>query len=218
MVLIRFLLLLLLAASAFAPAAAHKDHQKKMAEAAAAAKAEEEAARPPADAAVAHPMSPAVHEAIKEDVAKLEAEAALPVHQRLLDWLGRTHPFAVHFPLALFPVSWLALILARRRGGATDVIRALIIVAGASAAGAALLGWFNAGLVMVDKDPLLLWHRWLGTVIALVGSVLAVWAWRRPSAANGRAMVLLLGTLSLALLVQGWFGGALIHGIDHLNW
>ncbi len=128
------------------------------------------------------------------------------------------HPFAVHFPLALFPVSWLALVLARRRGGATDVIRALIIVAGASAAGAALLGWFNAGLATVDKDPLLLWHRWLGTAIALVGGVLALWAWRRPSAANGRIMVLLLGTVSLSLLVQGWFGGALIHGIDHLNW
>ncbi len=215
---IRLILALLLAASAFAPAAAHKDHQKKIAEAAAAAKAKEEAARPPADAAVAHPMSPAVHEAVKEDIAKLEAEAALPVHRRLLDWLGRIHPFAVHFPLALFPVSWLALILARRRGGEIDVIRALIIVAGASAAGAALLGWFNAGPQMVDKDPLLLWHRWLGTAIALVGGGLAVWAWRRPSAANGRAMVLLLGTLSLALLVQGWFGGALIHGIDHLNW
>ena len=218
MVLIRFILALLLAASAFAPAAAHKDHQKKMAEAAAAAKAEEKAARPPADAAVAHPMSPAVHEAIKEDVAKLEAEAALPVHRRLLDWLGRIHPFAVHFPLALFPVSWLALILARRRGGATDVIRALIIVAGASAAGAALLGWFNAGPALVDKDPLLHWHRWLGTGIALVGSVLAAWAWRRPSATNSRLMVPLLAALSLALLVQGWFGGALIHGIDHLNW
>lgn len=215
---IRLILALLLATSAFAPAAAHKDHQKKMAEAAAAAKAEQEAARRPAGAAVDHPMSPVVHEAVKEDLAKLEAEAALPVHQRLLDWLGRIHPFAVHFPLALFPVSWLALILARRRGGPTDVIRALIIVAGATAAGAALLGWFNAGLTMLDKDPLLLWHRWLGTAIALVGGALAIWAWRRPSAADGRAMVLLLGSLSVALLVQGWFGGALIHGIDHLNW
>jgi hypothetical protein len=218
LVLIRFLLLLLFAAGAFAPAAAHKDHQKKMAEAAAAAKAKEEAARPPADALVAHPMSPAVHEAIKKDVARLEAEAALPVHQRLLDWFGRIHPFAVHFPLALFPVSWLALILARRRGGTTDVIRALIIVAGASAGAAALLGWLNAGPAMVDKDPLLLWHRWLGTAIALVGTALAIWAWRRPSAAHGRLMVPLLGALTLALLVQGWFGGALIHGIDHLNW
>lgn len=31
-------------------------------------------------------------------------------------------------------------------------------------------------------------------------------------------MVVILGGLSLALFVQGWFGGALIHGIDHLNW
>ena len=214
MVLIRLLLALLLIGSALAPAAAHKDHQKKMAEAAAKKAAEEAGAQK----VVVQPMSPVVHEAVKDDVAELEAEAAKPVPARLLDWLGRVHPFLVHFPLALFPVALVALMLARRRGGAVDTIRALIIVGGAAAAGATLLGWFNAGFALSDKDPLLLWHRWLGTVLGLIGAAVAVWAWRRASAVDSRFMVGLLGGVTVALLVQGWLGGALIHGIDHLNW
>ena len=214
MVLIRLLLALLLTLGSFAPAAAHKDHQKKMAEAAAKKAAEAKAKGP----VVVHPMSPAVHEAVKDDVAELEAEAAKPVPARLIDWLGRIHPFLVHFPLALFPVALVALMLARRRGGAVDTIRALIIVGGAASMGAAVLGWFNAGLGVADKDPLLLWHRWLGTALGLIGAGIAVWAWRRASVVDSRLMVGLLGGVTIALLVQGWLGGALIHGIDHLNW
>ena len=213
MVLIRLLLALSLALGASAPASAHKDHQKKMEEAA------RKAAEPQANApVVAHPMSPAVHEAVKEDLAELEAEAAKPWHLRLLDWLGRTHPFLVHFPLALFPVALVALVMARRRGGAVDLIRALIVVGGAAAAGAALLGWLNAGFQLSDKDPLLLWHRWLGTLLGILGAGLGAWAWRRASSVNSGAMVALLGLVTAALLVQGRLGGALIHGIDHLAW
>jgi uncharacterized membrane protein len=200
----------MLIAGAFAPAAAHKDHQKKMAEAA--------AAKAAPGKVVMHPMSPAVHEAVKKDIAALEEEAAKPVPARLLDWLGRVHPFAVHFPLALFPVALVALIMARRRGSALDVIRALIVVGGAAAAGAALLGWFNAGFQLGDKDPLLAWHRWLGTAIGLAGGAVAIWVWRRLAAVNGRFIVWSLGGITLALLVQGWIGAALIHGIDHLAW
>jgi uncharacterized membrane protein len=184
-----------------------------MAEAAAQKAAAEKAATP-----VLHPMSPAVHEAVKDDIAALETEAEKPVHLRLLDWLGRTHPFLVHFPLALFPVALVALLMARRRGHALDTIRALIVVGGAAGALAALLGWFNAGFQLSDKDPLLAWHRWLGTALALGGAGLALWVWRSDAAVRGRLILWSLGGVTLALLVQGWIGGALIHGIDHLNW
>jgi uncharacterized membrane protein len=214
MVLIRLLLALVLMCGAVAPAAAHKDHQNKMAEAAAA----REAAAAENERPVLHPMSPAVHEAVKDDIQELEAEAAKPIPLRLIDWLGRVHPFLVHFPLALFPVALAALIMARRRGSSLDVIRALIVVGGAAAAGATLLGWFNAGFQLGDKDLLLAWHRWLGTALGLAGAGVALWVWRSVAAVNGRAIGWILGTITIALLVQGWIGGALIHGIDHLNW
>lgn len=216
MVLIRLLLAFLLLGTALAPAAAHKDHQKKVEEAA--RKAAEDAAASAPGNVVMHPMSPQVHEAVKDELAALEGEASLAPHERLLDWLGRIHPFSVHFPLALFPVSFVALVMARRRGSEVDLIRALIVVAGAAAAGAAVLGWLNAGTPAADKDALLVWHRWIGTALGVAGAGIALWSWRSVSAVNRRAMLWLLGSITLVLLVQGWIGGALIHGIDHLNW
>jgi len=135
---------------------------------------------------------------------------------RLISWLGRMHPFAVHFPIALFPISWLALILARRRGDKVDLIRAFIVAAGVGAAVAATLGWVNAGLAFVDRDPIQFVHRWIGTGLGALGAVIALWAWRRADAVSGRLMVWTLGLATVVLLVQGWLGGALTHGVEHM--
>ncbi len=188
------------------PAFAHKEHDKQKATQTATTDVQPRIVSPGA-----------VHEMMED-----QAEAMKPPPKtglaRLADWIGRVHPFAVHFPIALFPIAWLALLLARRRGDTIDVIRSLIVVAGAASVGAALLGWINGGLVLSDKDPILAAHRWIGTALGLVGGGIGLWAWRRASSVNSRAMVASLGLITLALLVQGWLGGALVHGADHMNW
>lgn len=135
---------------------------------------------------------------------------------RLFKWMGNMHPFAVHFPIALFPISWIALIFARRRGDKADLIRAFVIVAGLAALAAAVLGWLNAGFELADRDPIRLMHRWTGTTLALIGALLALWAWRRASAIDNRLMVWALGFVTVALLIQGWLGAVLTHGIGHM--
>jgi len=135
---------------------------------------------------------------------------------RLLAWLGRMHPFAVHFPIALIPASWLALLIARRRGHAVDVIRAVIMLAGIAAVGAALLGWLNGGFVLADPNPIKLAHRWIGTTLAVLVGSIGVWAWRRTESVNSRRMVWILGGTTVLLLVQGWLGAALTHGMRHM--
>lgn len=194
-------LALALAALAAAPALAHENHQRAAAEA--------EAATPGA-----------LKEAIEEGEEALEAQldADRPWPQRLMSLLGRTHPFAVHFPIALFPVAWIALILLRRRGEPTALLRALVIVAGASAVAAAALGWLDSGFAFADRDPIQTWHRWIGTALALLGGAVAVWAWRRPAAVDRRPMLWSLGGITALLLVQGWLGAALVHGIEHVSW
>jgi heme A synthase len=82
----------------------------------------------------------------------------------------------------------------------------------------ALLGWFNAGFSLSDTDPLMMAHRWLGTGIGVGGFALGIWAWRRPWEDRQVGMIAALTAMTIAIAVQGWFGGALVHGIDHLNW
>lgn len=135
---------------------------------------------------------------------------------RLYRFLGAMHPFAVHFPIALIPASWLALVIARRRSHAVDVIRAVIILAGIAAVGAALLGWFNAGFALTDEDPIQTWHRWIGTALALVVGAIGVWTWRHTVSVNSRAMTWVLGATTLLLLLQGWLGASITHGMDHM--
>jgi len=135
---------------------------------------------------------------------------------RLLALLGRMHPFAVHFPIALIPASWLALLIARRRGHAVDVIRAVIMLAGIAAVGAALLGWLNGGFVLADPNPIKLAHRWIGTTLAVLVGGIGIWAWRRTHSVNSRAMVWVLAGATLLLLVQGWLGAVLTHGMEHM--
>ncbi len=136
---------------------------------------------------------------------------------RLISWMGRTHPFAVHFPIALFPIAWIALIFVRRRGETTALIRAFVIVAGGVAGIAAILGWLDAGFLLTDRDPIQSWHRWIGTALGAAGAAVALWAWRRASALNSSLMLWALGSVTLLLLIQGWLGAALVHGVGHMN-
>lgn len=204
MVLIRIILAAVLAAAIglAAPAAAHENHQRAQAEQAAKAQR-----APPAG------MSPAV---MQEHMEQMEDQRPTTVSGRLYRLLGAMHPFAVHFPIALIPASWLALVLARRRGHAVDVIRAVIILAGIAAVGAALLGWFNAGFALADRDPIQTWHRWIGTALAVIVGAIGIWAWRHTNSVNSRAMTWALGATTLLLLAQGWLGASITHGMDHM--
>lgn len=135
---------------------------------------------------------------------------------RLVSFAGRMHPFAVHFPIALYPIGWIALIFARRRGDRVDLIRAFIVVAGLAAAIAAALGWLDAGFQLLDGDPIRSVHRWVGSGLAVAGLALALWAWRRREAVDSRGMTLTLGAITAMLLVQGWLGASITHGIEHM--
>jgi len=202
--LVAFVLLLL---ATTPPALAHENHLREQIE--------------EAEKAGSHRSNApgAMEEAMKEHVEAMEeaAGANRSWPDRLISWMGRTHPFAVHFPIALFPIAWIALIFVRRRGETTALIRAFVIVAGGAAGIAAILGWLDAGLLLTDRDPIQSWHRWIGTALGAAGAAVALWAWRRASALNTRVMLWALGSVTLLLLIQGWLGAALVHGAGHMN-
>lgn len=202
------MLIAALVALSSTPVLAHKDHDKQRHT----AQAVEGQVQPPLATTPG-----AMHEMMEDHAEAMEEEAPKIFSERLMSWVGRTHPFAVHFPIALFPVALVALILARRRGETVELIRALIIVAGAASVIAAVLGWFTAGFVLADADAVHLWHRWIGTGLATIGGAVAVWALRRRDSVHGRAMVAVLAAITFLLLVQGWLGAALVHGMDHMR-
>ncbi len=207
MVLIRNLMLCLLVLGLGAPpAVAHENHQKAKATATQAEPSAPGMAMPPSE----------MQQQMEGHMEDMEAAEPKSFPERLLDWFGRMHPFAVHFPIALFPVALVALVLARRRGETVELIRGLIVVAGIGAVIAAALGWLNGGLTVVDTDPVLMIHRWLGTALGLFGAILGLWAWRRRDAVHGRPMVIALVAIVGLLLVQGFLGASVTHGMEHM--
>ncbi len=56
----------------------------------------------------------AMQERMEDHMEAMEAERPRSFSERLMSWIGRTHPFAAHFPIALFPVPLVALFLTRR--------------------------------------------------------------------------------------------------------
>lgn len=192
------------------PAAAHK---KERHQSAAAAQQE----RAPGAAAAADP--PMADHDMSGMMEKMEADRReMSTLERFLDWVGRLHPIVIHFPLAFFPAALFTAIVGRRRPAFAAPVQFLVVAGGVIAPIAMVLGWLTGGLTLTDTDPLLRVHRWLGTAIGLFGFALAIWAWKRPEQDRRPGMIAALAGITAAIIVQGWFGGALVHGIDHMDW
>jgi mono/diheme cytochrome c family protein/uncharacterized membrane protein len=154
-----------------------------------------------------------------------EAEAA-PLRssfEKLIGWLGKFHPAAVHFPIALLTAAAVAELLRMVTGRpALDaVVRYCLWFATLTAVVAGTLGWFLGEFRLTDASWVLTTHRWLGTAtVACAGLVLLLsQVSRRPDRRRTRIgfRVTLLVVAVLAL-VTGFFGGAVVYGLDHYAW
>jgi len=208
MVLIRTILvgILLSLLSSEAPSLAHKNHQKAQPAGGQVAVAPQNSAAPPSE----------MQQRMEAHMEEMEAQAPKTFMGRMTSWFGRMHPFAVHFPIALFPVALVALILARRRGETVELIRALIIIAAAGSVIGTALGWLNGGFTVSDSDTVLMLHRWLGTLLGLFSGLVGWWAWRRRRSVDSALMVSSIGVIVVLLIVQGFLGASVTHGWEHM--
>jgi uncharacterized membrane protein len=138
----------------------------------------------------------------------------MPFLARLVDWFGRLHPLIVHFPIAFFPAALITAIAGKRRPSFAAPVRFLVVAGGIFAPIAAAAGWLAA--MGSEPEKVLDYHRWLGVAIALAGTGLAVWAWRRPAEDRGAGMILALSIMTVAIAVQGFLGAGLTHGMEHM--
>ena len=153
------------------------------------------------------------------------AEAELPPGflGKLIRWLGKFHPPAVHFPIALLTAAALAELLRMVTGkpGFDAVSRFCIWFGALSAAGAGVLGWFRGGFHLTDASGVMMTHRWLGTsTIVCAGLVLILSELsRRPDRHRARLWFrVTLLVVAVLVLITGFFGGAVVFGLDHYLW
>jgi uncharacterized membrane protein len=141
----------------------------------------------------------------------------------LLAWLGRFQAAAVHFPIALLLAAALAELLRIVTGKSSfdDVSSYCIWLATAMAIVAALLGWLRGGFRFTDPSWIMSTHRWLGTCsVACAGFLVLLYQQSRVTsrcrARTGFRITLLL--TSVLVLLTGFFGGAVVFGLDHYAW
>ena len=152
-----------------------------------------------------------------------EAKPARGLFAKLIRWLGKFHPPAVHFPIALLTAAAVAEFLRVATGKpAFDAITRYCIWFGTlTAVGAGTLGWFLAGFRLTDSSWVMMTHRWLGTsTVASAGLVLVLSELsRRPDRRRTR-MSFRVALLVVAVLVSatGFFGGAVVFGLKHYTW
>ncbi|MCH7644452.1 MAG: hypothetical protein IH974_06400 [Myxococcales bacterium] len=182
---------------------------------------------PAASAAPSAPLAEPAHQAPEHEHREDNATAATTDHPyppegvpRPLAWLGKFHPAAVNFPIAMLTAAALSELLLLRTGRELffHATRFAVWVGSLGALAAAILGWFFAGFRLADEEWLMTTHRWLGTAAsawALVVLFLCERAYRR---AERQAFRLALFPGAALMATTGFFGGALLFGIDHYAW
>jgi uncharacterized membrane protein len=153
----------------------------------------------------------------------VEAKPSRGFFEKLIRWLGKSHPPAVHFPIALLTAAAVAelLRLATAKPAFEAASRYCVWFGTLTALGAGVLGWFLAGFRLTDASWVLTTHRWLGTsTVACAGLVLVLTelsrrADRRRTRRWFRVTLLVVAVLVLA---TGFFGGAVVFGLEHYNW
>lgn len=127
------------------------------------------------------------------------------------------HPILVNFTAALLPLAFLSDLLglwskrsSLHNAAAWMVLYAAIITPLTAAAG----WWWKSKSAGALPPSIIAVHEWLGTSLAVIFILLAIWRWniQKRNAAPGMVYLIVTGIVVLALIYQGSLGGLMVFG------
>ncbi len=137
----------------------------------------------------------------------------------LVDFLGRFHPFLVHFPVALILAALVAeaLCVARRDGRFSDAAAFMVTAAAWVSVAAAGTGFARAGSMTLtpDQSGLFAVHRIAGIatpVLAFLAAGLAEGVRRSGQVSEQIFYRFVLVLAAACALIAGYYGGELVYG------
>ncbi len=143
---------------------------------------------------------------------------------KLIAWVGKFHPPATHLPIGMLIGAALAegLFIMTKKDLFRNAGTFCLVLAGLGALSAMTLGWFKGGFAIVDDQWVQTVHRWLGTGTTLL-TLLTVALLIRASKTDAKPSARLVYRVSLFAAAgmvgaTGFFGGALVYGINHYAW
>ncbi|MCC9656803.1 cytochrome C [Rhodopirellula sp. JC737] len=137
---------------------------------------------------------------------------------RVWSFQGFLHPATVHFPIALFLMGGLFVVLGWKWPAVgTQIPLACLLLGASTAIVATMMGWsFSVekgygSWTKVNFDSELFWHRWSAIIVTVLSSIFAIVALKSMSKEEGDAKQSLTKVWKVGLLVVAGMVGAVGH-------
>ena len=173
---------------------------------------------PAAETVQTHDTSALVqgHEMVRPDGSLASHDEEQVRSEGLVQTLKSLHPATVHFPIGLFLMAALVelLMISRPSPAREAAVRYRLYGGAGGSILAVLFGWIHTGL-WFGGDTAMQIHRWNGMLIVALG-LSAVWLASKRRESRSLLRIVLFSTAGLIVL-QGFVGGELAHGLNHLK-
>jgi len=141
-----------------------------------------------------------------------DADDSQSILYRLVKFIGKFHVLLIHFPIAFLAGACVSQWWFVVKGKGEQAATVMLWFGSLGAVVAASLGWAYAydSAYFGESADILFWHRWLGTITAVLSSLLLLFKGKL----NKTKLAIALTLCAILVGIAGHFGGTLVYGSD----